>query len=213
MEEKELISQELQQLHKLVTKLAMEIAVKNMRLFHMTLKSVVLEKWKLIMMLLVKEPHVSLTEVAKSLATRKSRIYLESGVNKRAYKKAAFQLFLSVIERLQPALLNIEKTRLELEYQREQIELRTNEIDKREIQIKSEHEKLESLMREIEDGGDDLQCLETLNQTPISKEHNAELQEARKALIHIICKDYLMQRLTLELNGWARFKLSHFKML
>ncbi|KAL2905794.1 Cortactin-binding protein 2 [Bienertia sinuspersici] len=159
MEEKELISQELQQLHKLVTKLAMEIAVKNMRLFHMTLKSVVLEKWKLIMMLLVKEPHVSLTEVAKSLATRK---------------------------RLQPALLNIEKTRLELEYQREQIELRTNEIDKREIQIKSEHEKLESLMREIEDGGDDLQCLETLNQTPISKEHNAELQEARKALIRTL---------------------------
>lgn len=56
MEDKELIYQELQQLRKLVPKLAMEIDVKNMRLFHMeekydqlstTLKSVVLEKRKL----------------------------------------------------------------------------------------------------------------------------------------------------------------------
>lgn len=39
----------------------------------------------------------------------------------------------------------------------------------------------------MEDGGDDLQCLESLNQTLISKERvtNAELQEARKALIRV----------------------------
>ena len=39
----------------------------------------------------------------------------------------------------------------------------------------------------MEDGGDEMQCLETLNQTLISKERiaNAELQEARKALIHV----------------------------
>lgn len=56
MEDKGLIYQELQQLRKLVPKLATEIDVKNMRLFHMeekydqlstTLKNTVIEKRKL----------------------------------------------------------------------------------------------------------------------------------------------------------------------
>lgn len=92
------------------------------------------------------------------------------------------------VERLQSVISNSEKTKLELEYQRQEIELRAKEVDKREMQINSEHEKLDSLMRELEEGGDDMQCLETLNQTLISKERvtNAELQDARKALIRTL---------------------------
>lgn len=47
--------------------------------------------------------------------------------------------------------------------------------------------QLDSLMRELEEGGDELQSLESLNQTLISKERttNVELQDARKALIRV----------------------------
>ncbi|XP_021855473.2 factor of DNA methylation 1 isoform X2 [Spinacia oleracea] len=98
------------------------------------------------------------------------------------------ELSLSEIERLQSVILNSEKEKRELEYQRQQIELRAEEVDKREIQIKSKHEKLDSLMRELEEGGDEMQCLETLNQTLISKERitNEELQDARKYLIRTL---------------------------
>ncbi|XP_010690731.2 factor of DNA methylation 1 isoform X1 [Beta vulgaris subsp. vulgaris] len=92
------------------------------------------------------------------------------------------------IERLQSVILNSEKTKLELDNQRKEVELRAKEVDEREIQIKSKHEKLDSLMRELEEGGDELQSLESLNQTLISKERttNVELQDARKALIRTL---------------------------
>lgn len=106
----------------------------------------------------------------------------------RSCSKIMLELFLTEVERLQSVISNSEKTKLELEYQRQEIELRAKEVDKREMQINSEHEKLDSLMRELEEGGDDMQCLETLNQTLISKERvtNAELQDARKALIRTL---------------------------
>jgi len=43
------------------------------------------------------------------------------------------------------------------------------------------------LARDLKENGDELQCLEILNQTLIRKERaaNAELQDARKALIQL----------------------------
>lgn len=147
--------QEIQQLRKLVTKLAMEIDFKNMRLFHL------------------EEKCDELFTTINSMALEKQKLQQDHARE---------------VERLQSVISNSEKTKLELEYQRQEIELRAKEVDKREMQINSEHEKLDSLMRELEEGGDDMQCLETLNQTLISKERvtNAELQDARKALIRTL---------------------------
>ncbi|XP_021749550.1 factor of DNA methylation 1-like isoform X1 [Chenopodium quinoa] len=155
MEEKGYHCQEVQQLRKFVSKLAMEIDVKNMKLC-------VMEKRN------------------DKLSTTLNNMVME--------KRKLQQDHAREIERLQSVILNSEKTKLELEYQRQQIELRAEEVDKREMQIKSKHEKLDSLMRELEEGGDEMQCLETLNQTLISKERitNAELQDARKTLIRTL---------------------------
>ncbi|XP_057522734.1 factor of DNA methylation 1-like isoform X1 [Amaranthus tricolor] len=148
-------NKELQQLHKLVAKLAMEIDAKNMRLFHL------------------EEKYEQLTTTVKNMVMAKRKLQQDHAEE---------------IGRLQSSLSESEKVRSELEYQRNQVEQKAKEVDKREIQLISEQERLESLMRDMEDGGDEMQCLETLNQTLISKERiaNAELQEARKALIHTL---------------------------
>ncbi|KAL2940468.1 Factor of DNA methylation 1 [Bienertia sinuspersici] len=155
MEDKDPINQELQKLRKLVPKLAMEIDVKNVKLFRM------------------EEKYDQLSTTLKSVVMEKRKMQQDHARE---------------IERLQSVILNSEKEKRELECQRNQVELRAKEVDKREIQIKSEQEKVNSLMRELEDGGDDMQCLESLNQTLISKERitNTELQEARKALIRTL---------------------------
>lgn len=91
------------------------------------------------------------------------------------------------IERMRYVLLNSEKMKSEMEYQNKQLALRAEDLEKRETQIYSDQEKVDALIRELEENGDELQCLETLNQALINKERatNVELQDARKALIRV----------------------------
>ncbi|KAL9231367.1 hypothetical protein vseg_006604 [Gypsophila vaccaria] len=89
------------------------------------------------------------------------------------------------IKRMHCMVLNSEKSKLELEIRSKEVEMRAKEVDKRESQVNSEKARVNILLSELEDGGSEMQDLETLNQTLISKERatNVELQDARKVLI------------------------------
>ncbi|KAH9603313.1 hypothetical protein KSS87_017115 [Heliosperma pusillum] len=89
------------------------------------------------------------------------------------------------LEKMHCMKLESEKSKLELEVKRKEVEIKAKEIDKRAMEVNSEKERVGALLSELEDGGADMQDLETLNQTLISKERttNVELQDARKAVI------------------------------
>ncbi|XP_074279507.1 factor of DNA methylation 2-like [Silene latifolia] len=92
------------------------------------------------------------------------------------------------LEKIHCMKLDSEKSKLELEIKRKEVEIKAEEIDKRAMEVNSEKERVGALLSELEDGGADMQDLETLNQTLISKERttNVELQDARKAVIRTL---------------------------
>ncbi|KAF8396789.1 hypothetical protein HHK36_018422 [Tetracentron sinense] len=179
--------EELQRLGKLVATLAKEIDVKNQKLEEMERKH--------------SEISVSLRRMMEE-KDKLGQAYIEE---MRKMQRAAHDCSLRFLQ-------ENEKLKWDLESQRKELEERAKELEKREAQNDLEWKKLivekeklkeklqvqnpsgsynmsnaemDDLIKELEEKADDMQDMETLNQTLIVKERmsNHELQDARKELI------------------------------